>query len=160
MEPAPRSKRDELGHQYNLADMDARSTASTSFSRRPSAKQAPHHSSKQLQECLNPVRGIRDALRRCPSISPTSYMPVESSCVASCNSLTCRQGIEPMNHARHNAAAIKAVSEVNRSRKAQLQQEAEEAGRKPRPCSAVSTRSSGYGSPGYMPWCACSSVYA
>ena len=172
---AARSKRDDLGHQYNLADMDARSTTSTSLSRRPNAKQAPHHSSKQLQECLNPVRGIRDALRRFASISadvlPYNYTCCESACnkqakhprhvMHRCNALhACRQGTEPVNHARHNAAAISAASEANRMRKAQLQQEAEEAGRKPRPRSAASAHSSGYGSAGYMPGCACAHVCA
>ncbi|CAL8471525.1 g11067 [Coccomyxa elongata] len=84
----------------------------------------PHQNSSQLQECLDPIRGVRDALRR--------------------------QGIKPVNHARNNLAAVRAQSDKSRAQKAQ-EQEAAQAAQVPRPSSAASVRSSGYASPHYTP---------
>ena len=156
MEPAARSKRDDLDHQCVFHEAEPYSSTADIAIRRASAKQAPHHSSKQLQDCLNPVRGIRDAQRRsclflllliwaCPSSACGYQWPI---------SPVCRQGIEPVNHARHNAAAIRRASEANCAHRKSLQAEEAAAACKPRPSSAASVRSSGYASPGYAPRCA------
>ncbi|BDA46905.1 hypothetical protein COCOBI_09-3580 [Coccomyxa sp. Obi] len=111
-----------------LSDIRRQSESVSRWSLRPGQRQVlsklPHQNSSQLQECLDPVRGVRDALRR--------------------------QGIEPVNHARNNLAAIRAQSDKSRARKAQ-EQEAAQAAQVSRPSSAASVRSSGYASPHYTP---------
>jgi len=64
--------------------------------------------------------------------------------------LWCRQGIIPEDHARKNAAAIKAASERNRAiRQEKLREETYLSTRRASARSSVS--SSGYGTPAYHP---------
>eukprot|EP00877_Chromochloris_zofingiensis_P007501 jgi/Chrzof1/3003/Cz12g07200.t1 len=60
-----------------------------------------HVDSSQVESILNPVKGVRDAQRRA--------------------------GIEPVNHSRNNALAVKEQSRLNALKKLQEQEEAEQA---------------------------------
>ena len=67
------------------------------------------------------------------------------------NDMCCRQGITPEDHARKNAAAVKAASERNRALKeARLREEKAHSSRR-RASARMPVSSSGYGTPEYTP---------
>eukprot|EP00884_Botryococcus_braunii_P016170 jgi/Botrbrau1/3236/Bobra.174_1s0009.1 len=83
-----------------------------------------HHNSSQIQDCLNPVRGIRDAMLR--------------------------QGLKPVNHAQQNVKQIRLKSQENlKKRELEAQKESTTPAA---PLSAMANvKSSGYGTPQYQP---------
>ncbi|KAK9814667.1 hypothetical protein WJX72_009492 [[Myrmecia] bisecta] len=124
---AHRQPRQQQESIYNLVEHNtgaaspvvARQHAARPLKPLTSPKVSMHQNSSQLQDCLNPVRGVRDQQRRA--------------------------GITPVNHARHNATAVKEQSALNRLRKLQLEEEAAaEAAAVARKLPAPTT-SSGYG---------------
>ena len=65
--------------------------------------------------------------------------------------MCCRQGITPKDHARKNAAAVKAASERNKALKeARLREDEADSSRR-RASARILVSSSGYGTPEYTP---------